>query len=215
MSDLKTAREINALTIMPLPVKIPSSWYDILPKALMLITRSPELTRFYLAEETSQIFLQRWKHALIRREGSFVWLHLGGVACYEVVPNFVKEVKEKIMNRDKEIKDKGGSKALIQHWRACLEELKALDDSAVLKSREETLRLLQPEMWHEGLGRAWKFASERAQLNFNRIRPAVQRWIAEHENRCDLDKPFSGKLSSVSASAPAKPPSPRPPPAKK
>lgn len=194
MSQLKTARESNALTIMPLPVRIPASWYDVLPRVLTLISRSPEQTKFCITEETSQIFLQRWKQALIKRDGPFVWLHLGGVACYEVVPNFVKGVKEKILSRDREIKDKGGSKALIQHWRTCIEEFKALDDSAVLRGREEMLRLLQPEMWHEGLGRAWSFASERAHINFGRIRPTVQRWISQHENQCNLDKPFSGRF---------------------
>ena len=202
MSELKTAREINALTIMPLPVRIPASWYDLLPTVLALINCSPEQTKSCMMEETSQIFLQRWKQALIRREGTFVWLHLGGVACYEVVPNFVKGVKAKILSRDSEVKDKGGSKALVQHWRTCIEEFKALDDSAVLKGREEMLRLLQPEMWHDGLGRAWSFAAERAQMNFGKIRPAVQRWISKYENQCDLDKPFSGRISTEASQPP-------------
>ncbi len=215
MARLESAREKNALTIMPLPVRIPASWYDLLPKVLPLISRSREKTKSCMAEETTRIFLKRWQQALIRREGSYVWLHLGGVACYEVLPNFVKNVREKIALRDKEIRDKSGPKALIQHWRNCVEELKQLDDDSVLKWREDMLRLLQPEMWHEGLGRAWSFASERAQLNFNQIRPAVQKWIHKYESRCDLDKPFSGKLSPVSANATAKRTPPRPTPARK
>ena len=194
MNNVETAREMNALTIMPLPVRIPASWYDLFPKVLPLITRVTEQTKTCLPDETTQIFLKRWNKALIRREGSFVWLHLGGVACYEVIPNFVKGVKDKIVSREKELKDRGGTKAIIMHWRTCIEELKQLDDAAVLKSRNEMLRLLHPEMWHEGLGRAWTFAAERAHVNFVKIRPTVQSWIAKYEDRCDLDKPFSGRL---------------------
>lgn len=214
MAELESAREKNALTIMPLPVRIPASWYDLLPKVLPLISQARQPTKSCIAEETTRIFLQRWKQALIRREGSFVWLHLGGVACYEVLPNFVKSVREKIDSRDKEIKGKGGSKALIQHWRTCVEELKQLDDEAVLKCREDMLNLLQPEMWHEGLGRAWSFAAERAHLNFNEIRPAVQKWIYKYESRCDLEKPFSGRLSTSASPAPRST-SPHPSPSKK
>lgn len=206
LAEPKSTREKNALTIMPLPVRIPAAWYDLLPKVLPLISRTQVQTKSCIADETAQIFLKRWQQALIRREGSFVWLHLGGVACYEVLPDFVKTVREKIEQRDKELKNNRGVKALIQHWRNCVEELKQLDDNAVLKHREDILRLLQPEMWQEGLGRAWSFAAERAELNFNRIRPAVQRWIYKYEKRCDLDKPFGGILSRSPALRRASPP---------
>ncbi len=148
-----------------------------------------------MPEETAQIFLQRWKKALIRREGNFVWLHLGGVACYEIIPNFVKSVRDKIMYRDREIKEKLGVRAVIQHWRTSIKELQYLNDEAILKVRNATLRILQPDTWHEGLGRAWSYAAERANINFCSIRPVIQRWIEKYEGQCDLDKPFSGRLA--------------------
>jgi hypothetical protein len=194
MSDREIEQEKNALTIMPLPVRIPALWYDILPRVLPLISRTAEQTECCMPEETIQVFLQRWKQALIRREGNFVWLHLGGVACYEIIPGFVKNVRDKIVHRDTEIKGKHGVKAVTQHWRTCIQELKQLDDEAVLKVRNETLRLLHSDMWHEGLGRAWSFAAERANMNLCKIRPVIQKWIAKYENQCDLDKPFSGRL---------------------
>jgi hypothetical protein len=148
-----------------------------------------------MPEETTRVFLQRWKQAFIRREGNFVWVHLGGVACYEILPNFVKNVRDKIVHRDTEIKGKHGVKAVTQHWRTCIQEIKQLDDDSVLKVRNETLRLLHPDLWHEGLGRAWSFAAERANMNICNIRPVIKRWIAKYESQCNLDKPFAGRLS--------------------
>lgn len=202
MSEKQIVREINALTVMPLPVRIPASWYDLLPKVLPLIRWSSGQARFYMGEELIDIFLKRWRKILIRREGTSVWLHLGGVACHEVIPNFVKAVKHKIDCSDGEITEKVGMKGLIQHWRTCIEELTSLDDEAVLQARNETLRLLQPETWHEELGREWGFAAERAHVNFDRIRPVIRKWIAEHENQCNLDEPFGGRLSAGRRPAP-------------
>ena len=108
MSEREIEQEKNALTIMPLPVRIPALWYDILPRVLPLISRTAEQTECCMPEETIQVFLQRWKQALIRREGNFVWLHLGGVACYEIIPNFAKNVRDKIVHRDTELKGKHG-----------------------------------------------------------------------------------------------------------
>ena len=195
MREKEIDQEKNALTIMPLPVRIPALWYDMLPQVLPLIGRTSEQDKCCMPEETAQVFLRRWKQAFIRREANFVWLHLGGVACYEIVPNFVKNVRDKIVHRDTEIKGKHGVKAVTQHWRTCIQEIKQLDDEAVLRVRNETLHILQPELWHEGLGRAWSFASERANMNFCNIRPVIQRWIAKYESQCDLDKPFAGRLS--------------------
>jgi hypothetical protein len=195
MSEKEIEQEKNALTIMPLPVRIPALWYDMLPKVLPLIGRTSEQDKCCMPEETMQVFLRRWKQAFIRREGNFVWLHLGGVACYEIVPNFVKNVRDKIVHRDTEIKGKYGVKAVTQHWRTCIQEIKQLDDDAVLRVRNETLHLLHPDLWHEGLGRAWSFAAERANMNFCNIRPVIQRWIAKYESQCDLDKPFAGRFS--------------------
>ena len=196
MSEKGIVREINALTVMPLPVKILSSWYDLLPKILPLLRWSSGQASFYVGEELINIFLERWRKILIRREGAFVWLHLGGVACHEVMPNFIKEIRYRIDCTDGEITEKGGMKGLIQHWRTCIEELKSLDDEAVLQARNETLCLLQPETWHQELGREWSFAAERAHKNFGRIRPVIKKWIAKHENLCNLDEPFGGRLSA-------------------
>ncbi len=196
MSELETAREMNALTIMPLPVRIPASWYDLLPKVLPLIRTTTEHSECCMAEEIIQVFLKKWSRALIRREGNFVWLHLGGVACYEILPEFVKSVRERIIGREREIKEKHGVKAIIQYWRSCINELKEQDDEAVIRARKETLRLLQPEMWHDGLGRAWSFTAQRANVNFASIRPMVQKWISKYQNQCDLDKPFAGRLTA-------------------
>ena len=175
---------------MPLPVRIPALW-----RVLPLISRTAEQTECCMPEETIQVFLRRWEQALIGREGNFVWLHLGGVACYEIIPNFVKNVRDKIVHRDTEIKGKHGVKAVTQHWRTCIQEIKQLDDEAVLRVRNETLRILHPDLWHEGLGRAWSFAAERANMNICINRPVIQRWIAKYESQCDLDKPFAGRLS--------------------
>jgi hypothetical protein len=195
MRESETEQEKNALTIMPLPVRIPALWYDILPRVLPLVTRASEKTEFCMPEETTQIFLQRWKKALIRREGNFVWLHLGGVACYEIIPNFVKSVRDKIIYRDKEIKEKLGVKAVIQHWRTSIKELQHLNDEAILRVRNATLRILQPDTWHEGLGRAWSYAAERANINFCNIRPVIQRWIEKNEEQYELNKPFGGRFT--------------------
>lgn len=193
-------QEKNALTVMPLPVRIPALWYDMLPRLLPLISRTSEQMEFCMPEETMQVFLQKWQRVLIRREGNFVWLQLGGVACYEIIPNFVKSVREKILHRDTEIKGRNGVKAVAHHWRNCIQELKNLDDDSVLKVRNETLRLLHPDLWHEGLGRAWSFASERATMNICNIRPVIQRWIAKYESQCDLGKPFAGRLPETKSS---------------
>ncbi len=199
MSEREIDQEKNALTIMPLPVRIPALWYDMLPKVLPLIGRTSEQDKCCMPEETMQVFLRRWKQAFIRREENFVWLHLGGVACYEIVPNFVKNVRDKIVHRDTEIRGKYGVKAVTQHWRTCIQEIKQLDDEAVLRVRNETLHLLHPDLWHEGLGRAWSSAAERANMNFCNIRPVIQRWIAKYESQCNLDKPFAGRLSESSS----------------
>jgi len=197
MNETAASREMNALSIMPLPVKIPVSWYDMLPKVLPLIRQSDKQSKFYMAEEIIEMFIQRWEKILIRRDGPFVWLHLGGVACLEIIPNFVRGVKYRIDCIDNEYGEQGGQEALIQHWRDCIEELKHLDDDTVLKFRGDTLQLLNSDMWHKRLSKSWGFAAERAQSNFCKIRPIIKKWIAKHESRCNLDKPFSGRLPGI------------------
>jgi len=87
----------------------------------------------------------------------------GGVL--EITPNFVKNVSDKILHRDTEMEGRHGVKAVAQHWRTCIQELKQPDYDSILKMRNETLCLLHPDLWHEGLGRAWSFAAERANMN--------------------------------------------------
>jgi len=198
MSAKEITREINALTIMPLPVKIGASFYDILPTVMPLIARLDANTNCLMPEDVIQAFLNKWKRIVIRREDSFVWMHLGGVACHEVIPNFVKNVRDSIDQRDGELSDKGGMKALIKHWQSCIEKLNQLDDESVLKARNETLRLCNPDVWHDGLGRSWSNAAERAHINFGKIRPRIKQWIAKHENQYNLDEPFGGRLSRAS-----------------
>ena len=188
-------RERNALTIMPLPVRIPSEWYDLLPKVMPLISRSPEESRYFIPEEAAQAFLQMWKQRLMRRDGEHVWVHLGGLECYETIPNFAKGVAHRVKGRDSEIKEKGGLKALIEHWRTNVEELKGLDDKSILEARIQVVRALEPLMSTLALSGAWGSAFERSRENILKIRPVVQKWITEHGRQWDLDEPFGGKLS--------------------
>ena len=196
MSEREIVREINALTIMPLPVRIPASWYDTLPKVLPLIRWSAEHTRFFMGEELIEIFLKKWRKILIRRDGECVWLHLGGVACYEVIPSFIKGVRLRIDSADREIGEEGGEKAISLHWRRCIGELKDLCDEECMKSRDEILEIIDPEKWNEELGKSWSSAAERAHIHFGKIRPIIKKWVANHEDTCNLDEPFGGRLSA-------------------
>ena len=201
MSDKEIVREMNALTVMPLPVRIPISWYQVLPKVLPLIREPTEKTRFHMPEEIIQMFLRRWAKIFIRRDGRHVWLHLGGVACYEVIPNFVKGIKLLIDGREGELRAKGGEKALAEHWRVSIEELSQMDDKAVLQARGEMLQLLEHDRWHDELGKDWNSAAERAHVKFGKIRPLIRKWIAIHEHNCNLDEPFGGRLSKMTVPA--------------
>jgi hypothetical protein len=196
MSEREIVREVNALTVMPLPVKLLASWYDTLPKVLPLLRWSTEQTHFAMAEELVDVFLRKWGKILIRRDGECVWVHLGGVACYEIVPNFVRGVRSRIDSSDEEIETQGGAEAVVEHWRSCVEDLGGLEGDAVSKARAEILELINPAQWHEELGKSWSYAAERAHVNFGKIRPVIKRWIAKHEDGCNLDEPFGGRLSA-------------------
>jgi hypothetical protein len=196
VSEKDIVREINALTIMPLPVRIPARWYDLLPRIVPLLRWSAEQPRFYMAEEMIELFLRKWRRVLIRREGQYVWLHLGGVACYEVIPNFIKGVRHRIECGDGEISEAGGKHAVVEHWRRCIDDMEPLGDDEVMSARDEMLMILDPERWYEELGRSWGFAAEGAHLNFGKIRPVVKKWIAKYEGKCNLEEPFGGRLST-------------------
>ena len=190
--DLK--REQNALTIMPLPLRFPTEWYDLLPKVLHLLSRSPEESKFFIPEEKAQAFLQMWQERLMRRDGDHVWVHLGGVECFQTIPNFARGIENRIRGRDGEIKATGGLKALLEHWRTSIDELQHLDDKAVLETRIQIVRSLEPLMSTLAFSGAWSAAFARAKDNLVNIRPVVQKWAAEHGKQWNLDQPFGGKL---------------------
>ncbi len=196
MTEREIVREVNALTVMPLPVKLAASWYDTLPKVLPLVRWSTEQTRFFMAEELIDIFLNKWNKILIRRDGDCVWVHLGGVACYEVVPNFIRGVRAKIDSSDEEIRAHAGHGAVVEHWRKCIQDLQGLDDEAATQARSEMLVLINPDRWNEELGKSWSYAAERAHVNFGKIRPVIKKWITKYQDRCNLDEPFSGRLTA-------------------
>ncbi len=188
-------RERNALTIMPLPVRIPLDWYNLLPNVIPLIPRNPKQSRFYMPEETIQAFMQMWQQRLMRQDGNDVWVHLGGLECYETIPNFSKAVDQRIKGRDAEIKQVGGLKALLNHWRTHVTELQDLDDKATLEARIKIVNALAPLMSTLALSGAWGVAYERSRDNILKIRPVVHRWIEQHGRQWNLDEPFGGKLT--------------------
>jgi hypothetical protein len=32
-------------------------------------------------------------------------------------------------------------------------------------------------------------------VNFGKIRPVIKKWVEKHEGQCNLDEPFSGRLT--------------------
>ncbi|MEE8471353.1 MAG: hypothetical protein V3S51_08490 [Dehalococcoidia bacterium] len=193
--DQGLQREMNALSIMPLPLKIPAEWYDLLPRLLPLVSRSPEESRYYIAEKTVQAFLQLWEQRLMKRDGDDVWVRLGGLECYESIPKFAEGVDYRIKGRDEEIKAEGGIKAVIEYWRANVEDLRDLDDQAVFKARMKILPAIDYVLSAVALSGAWGVAFQRSKDNIIKIREEVQRWIADNGSQWDLDKPFGGKIS--------------------
>jgi len=193
--DRDLRREENALTLMPLPVRIPDEWYGLLPRVLPLVSRSAAESQFYMAERTIQDFLTMWKERLIGREGDDVWLRLTGPECYERIPTFGKSVDYRIRGRDQEIMDNGGIAALVEHWRARVEELRHLDGRRVIEARLRLLPALEPLMSEIAMSGAWGVAFERAQNSILKIRPRIHEWIAKHGDEYDLDQPFGGILA--------------------
>lgn len=193
--DQEQRREINALTIIPLPLRFLSEWYDLLPRVLPLVSRSPEESRNYIAEDIVQAFLRLWEQRLMRRDEEHVWVRLGGLECYESIPRFANRVEERIKGREEEIRQEGGIKAVIEYWRTRVEDLKCLDDRAVLESRMKTLPAIEHVLSAVALSGCWGVAFERSKENILKIRDEVQGWISRYGSQWDLDKPFGGKLS--------------------
>lgn len=193
--DRELRRERNALTIMPVPVKIPVDWYVLLPRVLPLVTRAPEDSKYCLPGATAEAFQRMWKQRFMRRDGDYVWVHLGGIECYETIPNFAKNVAERIKARDIETKEKSGLKGLLDHWRLSIADLNNMDDKVVLETRMKILRTLEPLMSTLALSGAWGAAYERSRENILKIRPTVQKWIEQHGKKWDLNEPFGGKLA--------------------
>ena len=188
-------RERNALTIMPLPVRVPAFWYDILPRVLPLIPTTPEVSKHYMPADTVEQFGKMWSERLMRREDDYVWVHLGGVESYETIPSFARTVATLVKARDTEIKEKQGLKGLLDHWRDNAVGMSGLDDKAILEARMQILRDLEPATSTLPFSAAWGEAFERARENMVRIRPVLQRWIDEHGHDWDLGEPFGGKLT--------------------
>jgi len=195
MRERQLRRERNALTVMPLPIKIPVEWYELLPRVLPLIGKGSNGSRFYMPEETIEAFQKMWKQRLMRRDGNDVWVHLGGLECYETIPNFTRGVEYRIKGRDAEIKRADGLKALIKHWRDNVKGFDNLDDKAVLEARIQLIHSLEPLMSTLALSSAWGDAYERSRQNILKIRPVIQRWMEQHGNQWNLDEPFGGKLT--------------------
>ena len=170
-------KDVNRSTILPLPLKIPAQWYDLLPKVLPLIRETSEEIKYCIRAEAIQSFTQMWSDVFLAREGNFVWLRLGGAACTDTIPRFLTSVEFKIKSRDAEIKKKGGLPALAEHWRESIKELQYLDDKAVLRFRDETLHLLFPKMWYEALNGAWHLSLEKTEEKDETLAKICQ-WLA-------------------------------------
>jgi hypothetical protein len=188
-------REKNALTIMPLPVRVPASWYEILPRVLPLIPTTPDVSKHYIPAETIEQFGKMWSERLMRREGDCVWMRLGGVESYETIPAFARTVATIVKARDAEIKESQGLKGLLDHWRDNAVGMSGLDDKAILEARMQILRDLEPATSTLTFSAAWGEAFERSRENMVRIRPVLQRWVEEHGHEWDLGEPFGGKLT--------------------
>ncbi len=199
LREVRRSRELryekNALTIMPLPVRIPALLYDLLPKLLALIPAKPDVSQHYIPEEEVNGFLKMWAERLMRREGDHVWIRLGGVESYEAIPQFARKVEALLKARDAETKEQKGLMPLLQHWRTNVPSLAGLDDKATLEARKRMLQDFQPLTSTLTVSAAWGEAFERSRENMVKIRPVLQQWISQHGHEWNLEEPFGGKLS--------------------
>ena len=198
--------EQNALTLMPLPVRIKSEWFDLMPKVLHLITDGPDndLDRKYLIKkEISQSFLEIWEKRLMMREeqpidGTYwVWIHLGGLEANNTIPNFCTAIESKITMLDKDLREEGGLEAIVEFWRSGIPELENANTLQVLDARKKILYAVEALMSTVTLSGCWAHAFERARDNILKIRPVVENWINTQGRQWDLDKPFGGKIEDT------------------
>ena len=190
-------RELNALTLMPLPVRIPAEWYHLLPKVFPLVVGSGDESEHYIDPDVARGFLEMWGQRLMKDDGDYVWIHLGGVEAYETIPAFAKGVETKIKGRDQEVREQGGGlKDVIEHWRNSVEDLRGLDDKDVLEARKDIIHTLEPLMSTVALSGAWAVAYSRSCDNIYKFRETVRDWMAKYGDQYDLDLPFGGKIEA-------------------
>ena len=189
-------REKNALTIMPLPVQFWGEWYDLVPMVLPLVDRTREESEFFIPEEKVQAFLDMWNGRLMRRDPNYVWLHLGGIECFQTIPNFCRGVESRIKGRDQEVKEQSGIKALVERWQTAIEDLGAAAPKDVLEARIKIVNSLEPLMSTLAFGGSWSAAYARAIENILVTRPVIQEWVAKYGDQWNLDLPFGGTLEN-------------------
>ncbi len=190
-------REHNALSLMPLPVRIPAEWYHLLPKVLPLVVDSDGESENVLSPDVAKAFLSMWQERLMREDGEYIWLKLGGVEAFETIPSFARAVEIKVKGRDQEIKESGGLKGVIDHWRTSVNELRDEDDKEVLEGRKEILRAIEPLMSTVALSGAWAVSYQRSCENLYRIRESVRDWMDRNRDHYDLDQPFGGRIEAT------------------
>lgn len=189
-------RERNALTLMPLPVSIPAAWYDLMERVAPLIKQIPQTAPYFMPHQTLDAFLNTWKARLMRRDGNHVWVYLGGLECYDMIPAFSRSLERSIKGFDQDLKVKGGLKATIELWRRYAIGLNNLNDIEVLDARRGMLHSLEALMSTITLSGCWAAAFERARDNILKIRPTVYEWIRTQGRTWDLDQPFGGKVQA-------------------
>jgi hypothetical protein len=187
-------REENALTLIPLPVKLPAETYDLLPRVLPLLPRSPDESPHHVPEQDVQSFLEMWEQRLLKRDEDSVWVNLSGLECWEIIPNFATTVSDALKGRDAEMRQEGGMRASIEYWRSHVEDFKDCDDKTILDRRVHTLRSIAPLLSAVALSGAWGVTYQRSRENIYKIRGKVQDWIDKNGDQWDLDQPFGGMV---------------------
>lgn len=189
-------REKNALTIMPLPVQFWLEWYDLVPMVIPLVARTREESKYFIPEEKVQAFLDMWNGRLMRTDANYVWLHLGGIECFQTIPNFAKGLESRIRGRDQEVKEESGLKALVERWQTSIPELAAATPKDLLEARIKIVNALEPLMSTLAFGGSWSSAYARAVENIVQARPAIKDWTAKCGDQWNLDLPFGGTLEN-------------------